>query len=221
MARKNATPEKTKNREEKIKKSGLIPDPLPLTTIKKLIDGRPSKYFKDICYKVILLMAEGNSKNSTLVELGISEVTFWDWTNEYVSADKGDRGAIQEIDSTGKTIYKKPNTNFKPDFLKAVKIGEKLCLRWWETIGKDNLANKDFNNTMYMMQMQNRFGWSRRLDGNININETHREVKEIVFKFGTEEVREYVEVLKELGIQLDDTGSIEVPAAEVHQIHTA
>ena len=216
MARKNGTPDKTKEREEAIKQSGLVPDALPLSTIKKLIDGRPSKYTKDLCYKVILLMAEGNSQNSTLIELGINERTFHDWMNEYITAKKGDRGAVQEMDDHGKIIYKKLNTNYKPDFLKAVKIGQKLCLRWWETMGKVNLQNKDFNNTMYMMQMQNRFGWSRRLDGNINITETHKEIKEIVFKFETEEIKEYVEELKELGIKFDSPGILETTAAEVH-----
>ena len=213
MSKKQKTPDKS---ELILKQSNLIPDPVPLKTIKKLLSGRPTKYEKDLCYKLILFMAEGNSQLSTLVELGISAVTFYDWTNEYISASKGDRGAMEYMDEKGQISYRKLNTNFKPDFLKSVKIGQKLCQKWWETIGKDNLHNKDFNNTMYMMQMQNRFGWSRRLDGKIDINETHREIKEIIFKFDTEEIKEYVEELKELGIGLDGTGTTEVLTAEVH-----
>ena len=218
---KRATPsekaKKTVKNEKKLKQSSAkLPAPLPLATIKKLVDGRPSKYSEALCYKIILLMAEGNSQNSTLIELGISEPTFYDWTNEYITCKKNDHGAFPEMDDHGKIIYKKLNTNFKPDFLKSLKLGQKLCLKWWETIGKDNLQNKDFNNTMYMMQMQNRFGWHRRLDGNINITETHKEIKEIVFKFETEEIKEYVEELKELGIKFDSPGILETTAAEVH-----
>lgn len=75
-------------------------------------------------------MAEGKSKRTAAVEMGVTEHTFHNWAKKF------------------------------PDFLQAVKIGENLCRRWWEEIGRLNLHNKGFNNVGWMMNMQNRFGWN-------------------------------------------------------------
>ena len=197
--------QKTVNREIVLQQMGLMPKPLPKKTIDKIKSGRPSKYRPEFCSKLIDIMAQGKSKTTALLELGISVKTFYDWITEY----------FEDVGEDGK-LYRRKNTNFKPSFLKALKMGEELNLSWWEEMGRLNITNKDFNSTLYMMQMQNRHGWSRRIDGKIDINETHREIKEIVFKFDPEEIKEYVEELKQLSIGLDGTGAIEVSATEVH-----
>jgi uncharacterized protein YijF (DUF1287 family) len=50
----------------------------------------------------------------------------------------------------------------------TLKLGNYLALGWWKTQGRINLQNKDFNNTLFYMNMKNRFGWS----DNQNINHT-------------------------------------------------
>lgn len=208
MEKNNRKPQKpTKNqiirkRKETIKHKkmlqelGLLPEPLPKRTFNKLKEGRPTKYRPQLCAKIIELMAEGKTRVSAITEMGITEPTFWSWTTEFIS-EKGE---------DSKT-YKKLNTNFKPDFLKAVKIGEALNRMWWEEVGRLNIHNKDFNSTLYMMQMQNRHGWTRKLEGKVDVNEMHttKEIKEIIFKFDKEEIRQYIGELAELGV-------IETPA---------
>ena len=176
---------------------GFLPPSLPKRTIQKIKSGRPTKYRKEMCEQLILLMGQGKSKASALVEMGITEGTAWSWCNEYT-----------EYTGKDNKMYKKLNTNFKSDFLKAIKIGEQLNQWWWEEISRLNMHNKDFNCTLWMMNMQNRFGWSRRIDGKIEINETHREIREVIFKFEADEIKSYIRELAKLGV-------IEIPA----QIH--
>lgn len=187
----------TISRELILQQMGLMPKPLPKRTIQKIKSGRPTKYSPELCEKLIDIMAQGKSKTTAITELGISVKTFWDWTTEY----------IEDVDEEGK-LYKRSNNNFQPNFLKALKIAEQLNLSWWEEMGRMNINNKDFNSTLYMMQMQNRHGWSRRIDGKIDINETHTERQEIVFKFETDEIKNYIRELADIGI-------IEAPS-EVH-----
>jgi hypothetical protein len=53
------------------------------------------------------------------------------------------------------------------EFSAAVKLGKQLSKSWWNEIGRNNLLNDRFNNTLYMMNMQNRWGWTRKLDASI------------------------------------------------------
>lgn len=179
------------DREKLLVESGLAPKPLPKTIYNKIKEGRPTEYTEKFCIDVIEKMAQGKSKTAAHIEMGISSPTFYDWITEYKEVD--------DPNNPGQKISQ-PNPRFQPDFYRAVKIGEELNLRWWEEIGRMNLHNKNFNNTMYMMQMQNRHGWSRRIDGKIDINETVTQRKEIVFKFETEEIKAYARELAELGI---------------------
>lgn len=54
----------------------------------------------------------------------------------------------------------------------TLKIGNYLALGWWKTQGRINLQNKEFNNTLFYMNMKNRFGWS----DNQNINHTIKHI---------------------------------------------
>jgi hypothetical protein len=159
------------------------PSELANNYIKKIKSGRPTKYRKEMCYKAIKLMADGKSINSVCVHLGITEKTFYDWCNEY-----SDDGVL--------------NTNYKPDFLKAVKIGEMLSKEWWMEIGRIGIAIKDFNTGMYMIQMANRFGWARR--DKLEVDEkkelTLKKVVEVKFDYTPNEAQEIVKGLLDYGI---------------------
>ena len=49
-------------------------------------------------------------------------------------------------------------------FLNTIKKGRRLSQAWWEKEGRTNLHSKDFNPTLWYMNMKNRFGWRDRND---------------------------------------------------------
>ena len=91
--------------------------------------GRPSSYDPEMCQRVKELGSLGNSKAQIARDLGISFQTWKNWEKAY------------------------------PDFLEAVKEAQELALAWWEDTGKTGMymGAKDFNATMYIFQMKNRF----------------------------------------------------------------
>lgn len=111
--------------------------------------GRPQKYDPEMCAKIIILMAQGRTKETAAAVMGIAYNTLTLWIRE--------------------PSEEAPNEFFKPEFLTAVKIGESLGRLWWDELGRANLYNKDFNNTLYMMFRQNMHGWTRRLEGNVEL----------------------------------------------------
>ena len=155
-------------------------DIIPEEVIKKQIEqvyvpkgkkqGRPTKYSPAMCKRVIEIMAQGRSRGNAATLMGITEFTFYDWMKN------------------------------NPDFSKAVKIGDQLSLLWWMTMGQINIHNKDFNSTLYMMQMQNRFGWSRKLEGKIDINSYNETVeKKIIEIKGEDKFASIARILLESG----------------------
>jgi len=46
-----------------------------------------------------------------------------------------------------------------PEFGDAIKAGKDFGQGWWMNQGRTNIANKDFNSTLWYMNMKNRFGW--------------------------------------------------------------
>ena len=97
---------------------------------------KQSKYNPAVMIPLVLkLMSQGASKNEVALKIyegGVTPATLWHWRNKY------------------------------PEFASALQEGTELCQGWWERIGRKNIANNTFNTGMYVVQMANRFNWTRR-----------------------------------------------------------
>ena len=96
--------------------------------------GRPTKYRPEMCQQVVELMREGASLCEVAVNIGITEDTLHRW--------------------------KKTNQEFS----ESIKIGLELSKAWWLSQGRVNLENKDFNATLFYMNMKNRHGWADKVE---------------------------------------------------------
>ena len=92
--------------------------------------GRPTKYKPEMCETVIELMKEGASQYEVLATLGISEDTFYRWKKE------------------------------NEEFSETIKRGIQLSQAWWERKGRISLDDRQFNSTLWYMNMKNRFKWA-------------------------------------------------------------
>ena len=45
-------------------------------------------------------------------------------------------------------------------FMETIKRGRAYSRTWWEKNARENLKDKDFNATLWYMNMKNRFGWA-------------------------------------------------------------
>jgi hypothetical protein len=96
--------------------------------------GRPTKYDESICGDIPEMYAEGQADVEVASALGISEATFYVWLKEH------------------------------EPFLEAVKRGRQESHTWWLERGRKNLGGRDFNSTLWYMNMKNRHGWKDKHD---------------------------------------------------------
>lgn len=144
--------------------------------------GRPSKYTKEMSLKILEMCANGMSLQNACTYLGICTATRDNWCN--------------------------PNhSSFKSEFLGAVKLGRDLSELWWMEQGRRNIWNPKFNSVLYMMQMQNRFGWHRKLEGSFKTEHTEKKVYEVKLREDVESRAKVLEIL-------DRVGALDASAAE-------
>lgn len=98
--------------------------------------GRPTKYRPEMCDVVIELMSEGASKFEVAAAINVCIDTISEWQKE----------------------------ENNPQFSAAIKQGERLSRAWWEKHGRLNLDNKEFNSTLWYMNMKNRHAWADKQD---------------------------------------------------------
>lgn len=91
--------------------------------------GRPTKYTPEKCNQIIELMSQGKSIEVASIEMGIHVTNLYQWVKIH------------------------------QEFRYALKIARQLCERWWMEQGRKNIANKNFNHILWMMNMSNRFNW--------------------------------------------------------------
>lgn len=91
--------------------------------------GRPTKYKKEFCKKVVDMMYGGASKYQVARELLVHVDTIAEWCRVY------------------------------PEFSAAIKLGESYSRGWWEDKGHQNISNKNFNSGLWFMNMKNRHGY--------------------------------------------------------------
>jgi len=96
------------------------------------IGGRPTKYKKEYCDKIIVLMAEGISISEVSRIFQVNESTIYEWAKHY------------------------------PLFSNALKKARTYSKAWWSNKGRSNLENKEFNYQGWYMQMRNRFSYHNK-----------------------------------------------------------
>jgi hypothetical protein len=94
-----------------------------------LLEFMASKYDKKYCTLLTQMMKEGASVAEVAAKIGVHRVTLYKW------ADK------------------------EPAFKAAMELGKEFSEAWWMTVARHNLTNKQFNATLWYMNMKNRFGW--------------------------------------------------------------
>jgi hypothetical protein len=121
--------------------------------------GRPTKFDESMLPKIEKLMKQGASKAEVCLELDISYTTENEWCKE------------------GGPYYNKK-------FSESVKNGLWSSQGWWEKQGRENLKERDFNYTGWIMNMKNRFGkdWRDKHDLEVDTSLTVN-----VVKFGEDE----------------------------------
>ena len=75
-------------------------------------------------------MKQGMSIEEVCYELEICKQTFYNWCEKY------------------------------PELLDAKKKGVDFACGWWMKQGREALREKEFNATLFYMNMKNRFGWA-------------------------------------------------------------
>jgi len=91
---------------------------------------KESKYRQEFIEILIQEMSEGASLKELPAIFGVCLSTIKNWRKEH------------------------------SDFNNAIIIGIELSEAWWYIQGRKNIENKEFNSTLFYMNMKNRFGWA-------------------------------------------------------------
>lgn len=117
--------------------------------------------------RLLELMSGGASIVEVCANLGISRPTFYAW-----------------LDDEG-----------KKEFKEAFEAGELLSQAWWEREGRIALRDREFNSSLWYMNMKNRFNWADKQElmgknggaietREIGEEEADKRLKELLVKIG-------------------------------------
>lgn len=141
--------------------------------------GRPTKYKgTETCIKIIQAMSVGKGLLDAACDINVLYDTVRRWRKEF------------------------------PEFSVAVNIGKKLCESWWREMGRNAVGYgaSNFNATLWMMNMTNRFNWVRKdertetVKGESVVKHQHKHVVEEIAKRSSEHTAEVVRILVESGV---------------------
>ena len=99
-----------------------------------------------MCKQVVECMKEGWSKEEVALELGVNIATIYRYAEEY------------------------------PAFCEAIKQGEEYSRAWWVREGREALRDKDFNATLWYMNMKNRHGWRDKQEVSTTVTIRHEDM---------------------------------------------
>ena len=60
-----------------------------------------------------------------------------------------------------------------PSFAKLVEHGRTLSTAFWEGLARKNVANKNFNTSLYNFYMKNKYGWADKIETNNSNDNTN------------------------------------------------
>jgi transposase-like protein len=108
--------------------------------------GRPTLYHPDMCDQVVESLREGASIEEIGLDLGVGYTTVYRWMDEH------------------------------EEFRQAVSRGRELSKGWWFKKGRTHIENREFNSTLWYMNMKNRHGWSdkQEISANLEVGEKAR-----------------------------------------------
>lgn len=87
------------------------------------------------------------------------------------------------------------------EFKELVDIGRLAQTAWWYRTGRKNLQNKSFNNTVWMFNMKNRFGWAEKSESTTT---TVPEDQKTLDEMKQDVMAKIPGILKRLGVELKD-----------------
>jgi transposase-like protein len=134
-------------------------------------------YSPEICKDIIEWMEEGLSIKEVAANMGISRRTLYHW-----------------IDPESNT--------YKPELHETIEFGKELSEAWWLKQGRENLNNKNFHAVLYMMNMSNRFDWTRKDKIETNSNTSHTEKKVVEVNITGEYAENIVKILRDSGVNM-------------------
>lgn len=108
--------------------------------------GRPSDYEPRFAEIAENLMLEGACIEEVAWHLRRSKQTIYEWMEKF------------------------------EEFGDAIKRGKDFGEGWWKHNGRVNIFNKEFNSTLYYMNMKNRFGWRDKVDSNHTLQISQEDV---------------------------------------------
>lgn len=88
-----------------------------------------------------------------------------------------------------------------PEFDEAMCHALMISQAWWERVGRLNIFNSQFNSSLFMMHMSNRFGWSRNVNGKFETEtkETKRLEVSVEVNDDPDRKRQVLRILRDTG----------------------